>query len=215
MRSAARAAAAATLDNGAAWAKFRAWIAAQGGALQAVDEPSRLARAPIVAPLPAPRAGYVAQIDAREVGFTVFVDPGRREYVRRINVGGNTKSRDEVIRREMRQLEGGWYDAAAINRSKTRIDRLGFFDFLVRTVTDEDRLAAPLGGQRHARLQAGDIDLDGGKRQRGRIRAHLVDERPGYRYAAHDARHTGGQVKEIAASGLAQGFACFLVFAHG
>ena len=64
----------------------------------------------------------------REVAFTVFVDPGRRVYVRRINVGGNTKTRDEVVRREMRQLEGGWYDAAAINRSKTRIDRLGFFD---------------------------------------------------------------------------------------
>ncbi len=48
--------------------------------------------------------------------------------MRRINVGGNTKTRDEVVRREMRQMEGGWYDAAAINRSRTRIDRLGFFD---------------------------------------------------------------------------------------
>lgn len=82
---AARAAAAATLDNGAAWTKFRAWIAAQGGALQAVDEPDRLARAPIIAPLPAPRAGYVAQIDAREVGFTV-VDLG----------GGRAKKSDPV-----------------------------------------------------------------------------------------------------------------------
>lgn len=81
----ARAAAAATLDNGAAWTKFRAWIAAQGGALQAVDEPDRLARAPIIAPLPAPRAGYVAQIDAREVGFTV-VDLG----------GGRAKKSDPV-----------------------------------------------------------------------------------------------------------------------
>ncbi|ENO80128.1 outer membrane protein assembly factor BamA [Thauera sp. 63] len=66
--------------------------------------------------------------EKRQVAFTVFVDPGRRVYVRRINVGGNTKSRDEVVRREMRQMEGGWYDAAAINRSRTRIDRLGFFD---------------------------------------------------------------------------------------
>lgn len=66
--------------------------------------------------------------EKREVAFTVFVDPGRRVYVRRINVGGNTKTRDEVVRREMRQMEGGWYDAAAINRSRTRIDRLGFFD---------------------------------------------------------------------------------------
>lgn len=66
--------------------------------------------------------------EKREVAFTVFVDPGRRVYVRRINVGGNTKTRDEVVRREMRQMEGGWYDAAAINRSRNRIDRLGFFD---------------------------------------------------------------------------------------
>ena len=64
----------------------------------------------------------------REVAFTVFVDPGRRVYVRRINVGGNTKSRDEVIRREMRQMEGAWYDASAINRSRERVDKLGFFD---------------------------------------------------------------------------------------
>lgn len=66
--------------------------------------------------------------EAREVAFTIFVDPGRRVYVRRINVGGNTKTRDEVVRREMRQMEGGWYDASLINRSRTRIDRLGYFD---------------------------------------------------------------------------------------
>ncbi|THF63466.1 outer membrane protein assembly factor BamA [Pseudothauera rhizosphaerae] len=66
--------------------------------------------------------------DKREVAFMIIVDPGRRVYVRRINVGGNTKTRDEVVRREMRQMEGGWYDAAAINRSRTRVERLGFFD---------------------------------------------------------------------------------------
>ncbi len=66
--------------------------------------------------------------EKHEVAFTVFVDPGRRVYVRRINVGGNTKTRDEVVRREMRQMEGAWYDAAAINRSRTRVDRLGFFE---------------------------------------------------------------------------------------
>ncbi|NMG03829.1 outer membrane protein assembly factor BamA [Azoarcus taiwanensis] len=64
----------------------------------------------------------------REVAFTIFVDPGRRVYVRRINIGGNVKTRDEVIRREMRQMEGGWYDAARINRSRSRVDRLGYFD---------------------------------------------------------------------------------------
>lgn len=64
----------------------------------------------------------------REVAFTIFVDPGRRVYVRRINIGGNVKTRDEVVRREMRQMEGGWYDASKINRSRSRIDRLGYFD---------------------------------------------------------------------------------------
>ncbi|MBI1907387.1 MAG: outer membrane protein assembly factor BamA [Rhodocyclales bacterium] len=66
--------------------------------------------------------------EKREVAFTIFVDPGRRVYVRRINVGGNTKTRDEVVRREMRQFEGAWYDAEKINRSRTRIDKLGYFE---------------------------------------------------------------------------------------
>ncbi|MBL8430021.1 MAG: outer membrane protein assembly factor BamA [Dechloromonas sp.] len=65
--------------------------------------------------------------DKRNVAFTIFVDPGKRVYVRRINVTGNTKTRDEVIRREMRQMEGGWYDADKVTASKQRIDRLGFF----------------------------------------------------------------------------------------
>ena len=58
----------------------------------------------------------------QEVAFTIVVDPGRRVYVRRINIGGNTKTRDEVIRREIRQLESGWYDGARITKSKERID---------------------------------------------------------------------------------------------
>ena len=65
--------------------------------------------------------------DKRKVAFTFFVDPGRRVYVRRINVTGNTRTRDEVIRREMRQLEGGWYSAEKITKSKQRVDRLGYF----------------------------------------------------------------------------------------
>ena len=64
----------------------------------------------------------------RRVAFTFFIDPGRRVYVRRINVTGNTRTRDEVIRREMRQLEGGWYSADLITKSKQRVDRLGYFD---------------------------------------------------------------------------------------
>ena len=66
--------------------------------------------------------------EKRQVAFTVFIDPGRRVYVRRINVTGNTKTRDEVIRREMRQVESGWYDGEKINKSRTRVDRLGYFD---------------------------------------------------------------------------------------
>ncbi|HVE51715.1 MAG TPA: outer membrane protein assembly factor BamA [Casimicrobiaceae bacterium] len=60
--------------------------------------------------------------------FTFFVDPGRRVYVRKVNISGNTKTRDEVIRREVRQLEGAWYDGPRIERSKVRIRRLGFFE---------------------------------------------------------------------------------------
>ena len=61
------------------------------------------------------------------VAFTIFVDPGRRVYVRRINVVGNTKTRDEVVRRELRQAEGGWYDVDAIKLSKERLERLSYF----------------------------------------------------------------------------------------
>ena len=57
-----------------------------------------------------------------------IVDPGRRVYIRKININGNVRTRDEVIRREMRQLESAWYDGARIERSKVRIRRLGYFD---------------------------------------------------------------------------------------
>ena len=63
-----------------------------------------------------------------EVDLGFFVDPGKRVYVRRINVAGNTGTRDEVLRREMRQMEGGWYSTEQVERSRTRIDRLGFFE---------------------------------------------------------------------------------------
>ena len=66
--------------------------------------------------------------EKRSVSFTVFVDPGRRVYVRRINVAGNSKTRDEVVRREFRQFEGAWYDGEKITRSRARVDRLGHFD---------------------------------------------------------------------------------------
>lgn len=65
--------------------------------------------------------------DKREVAFNILVDPGRRIYVRRINVTGNYRTRDVVIRREMRQFENAWYDAEKIRLSRERIDRLGYF----------------------------------------------------------------------------------------
>lgn len=65
--------------------------------------------------------------EKRQVAFTFFIDPGRRVYVRRINIAGNTQTRDEVVRREMRQIEGGWYSGEKINLSRSRIDRLGYF----------------------------------------------------------------------------------------
>ncbi len=71
----------------------------------------------------------VPEIDRekREVRFEVLVDPGRRVYVRRINIAGNSRTRDEVIRRELRQFEDAWYDAEKIRLSRERIARLGFF----------------------------------------------------------------------------------------
>ncbi len=71
----------------------------------------------------------VPEIDRAKqtVAFNFVVDPGRRVYVRRINVAGNLQTRDEVIRREIRQLEASWYDQSKVARSKVRLDRLGFF----------------------------------------------------------------------------------------
>lgn len=61
------------------------------------------------------------------VALTLQAQPSRRAYVRRINVAGNTRTRDEVIRREFRQFESAWYDSDRIKMSRDRVDRLGFF----------------------------------------------------------------------------------------
>ena len=65
--------------------------------------------------------------EKKQVSFSFLIDPGRKVYVRRINIAGNTVTRDEVIRREMRQIEGGWYAADKVNRSRERVERLSYF----------------------------------------------------------------------------------------
>lgn len=65
--------------------------------------------------------------EKRTAAFTFFVDPGRRVYIRRINIAGNTRTRDEVIRRELRQMESGWYASDKIARSRVRLERLSYF----------------------------------------------------------------------------------------
>jgi outer membrane protein insertion porin family len=65
--------------------------------------------------------------EKRTVSFNVTVDPGRRAYVRRINISGNARSRDEVVRRELRQFESAWYDTDKIRLSRERLTRLGYF----------------------------------------------------------------------------------------
>jgi outer membrane protein insertion porin family len=71
----------------------------------------------------------VPDVDAarKTVAITFFVDPGKQVYVHRINFHGNSKTRDEVLRREMRQMEAAWASSSKIERSKTRLERLGYF----------------------------------------------------------------------------------------
>ena len=75
------------------------------------------------------RVDVVPQIDRanNRVAFILQGDPSRRAYVRRINVTGNSRTRDEVVRREFRQFESSWYDGDKIKLSRNRVDRLGFF----------------------------------------------------------------------------------------
>ena len=71
-------------------------------------------------PTPDPKTG--------EVALTFFVDPGNRVYVRQILFNGVTKINDDVLRREMRQLEGAWLSNVLLERSKQRLQRLPFIE---------------------------------------------------------------------------------------
>ncbi len=66
--------------------------------------------------------------EKRTIGINFFVEPGPRVQVRQVVFKGNTSTADEVLRREMRQFEGAWYSQAAVDRSKVRLQRLGFFE---------------------------------------------------------------------------------------
>jgi outer membrane protein insertion porin family len=65
--------------------------------------------------------------ELNEVDLTLVIDPGRRVYVRQVNISGNAKTRDMVVRREMRQFESSWFDSDKIDLSKKRLGRLGYF----------------------------------------------------------------------------------------
>ncbi|WP_080485775.1 MULTISPECIES: outer membrane protein assembly factor BamA [Burkholderia cepacia complex] len=100
---------------------------------------------------------------AHRVDLTLAVDPGKRVYVRHVNIVGNSRTRDEVIRREMRQFEDAWFDSNRIALSKERISRLGYF-------TDVDVSTVPIEGatdqvdlqMRVAEKPTGSLTLGGG-----------------------------------------------------
>lgn len=75
------------------------------------------------------RVQSVPDIDrsTNRVTLVLQADPSRRAYVRRVNIAGNNRTRDEVIRRELRQYEASWYDGDKIKLSRNRVDRLGYF----------------------------------------------------------------------------------------
>ncbi|MBK5943777.1 outer membrane protein assembly factor BamA [Halorhodospira halophila] len=99
--------------------------------------------------------------DEQVVDLTYVVDPGARVYVRRINITGNQRTQDEVIRRELRQLEGAPLSSEALERSQTRLNRLGFFDFVnvetPRVPGEDDRVDVDVSVQERmtGQLQAG------------------------------------------------------------
>jgi outer membrane protein insertion porin family len=66
--------------------------------------------------------------ETKEIAITFLVDPGNRAYVRRVNFNGTTSINDDVLRREMRQMEGGYLSNAAVDRSKLRLQRLPYIE---------------------------------------------------------------------------------------
>lgn len=99
--------------------------------------------------------------DKRTVDLTFYVEPGPRVYVRRIVFEGNTRTEDQVLRRQFRQLEGGYYNQLAIDRTKVRLQQLGFFKTVdinkerVNGVDDEVDLHVKVAEQSAGSLQFG------------------------------------------------------------
>ena len=102
----------------------------------------------------------IADQENRTVEVVYTVDPGRRAYVRRVNITGNNRTRDEVIRREVRQYESAWFDSSKVKTSRDRIDRLGYFESVTA-----DPVPVPVPGTR----DQVDVDIKVKERPTGSI----------------------------------------------
>lgn len=104
---------------------------------QVVDSAERITRRLGVEGFAFANVNPIPEVDEQEqqVAMTFFVDPGPRVYVRRITITGNTRTQESVYRRELRQMEGAWFNGDLVDRSRTRLQRLPF----VETVSLETR----------------------------------------------------------------------------
>ena len=122
--------------------------------------------------------------------------PGPRVNVRRIVFKGNTRTADEVLRREMRQFEGAWYSQAAIDRSKIRLQRLGYFE----TVEVENA-----AGRRHRRPGRRGLQRQGNHLGQLRVRPGLLAaDRPRPRRSSCQQNNFLGSGNRVSVAGAAQ-----------
>lgn len=126
-----------------------------------------------------------------EVSFNFTIDSGKRVYIRRINISGNNITRDSVIRREIRQLEGTWFSRKKLDRSRVRLQRLGFFE----TVDVKTR---PVTGS----ADQVDIDIKVEERTTGSITlgAGFSDANGVFISVAYEERNAFGTGKDVRVS---------------